>query len=228
MRSDVERGPGRGRFVDRRGGRSYPRLARMNRRVAALVLAFVFVAGSSLATAGEVMHSTARSQAAPSASESCPDPGEDGSPCGPACVCLCCPGHANGLAVFSSSPSIGAPPSSESGDSGPGRLSPEGRPSPHLPPSPRLRLSPGETAGTPRVVRGPGPGATTTPATGVRVRQESEGAFHSRSQIPVGAHLPPRARSSRGRPGDPPSRPRRRLPPRRPRRLKDLSLASSS
>jgi len=28
----------------------------------------------------------------------CPDPIDDGQPCGPSCACACCPGHALGLA----------------------------------------------------------------------------------------------------------------------------------
>lgn len=86
----------------------------MNRRGLALLVLFVFVAGSSLATADEVLHSSVRNgQTAPQAADSCPDPGTDGQPCGPTCLCLCCPGHANGLAVFAPRPSVGIPPSSE-------------------------------------------------------------------------------------------------------------------
>lgn len=94
-------------------GSSRPHHGRTRRTLALLVL-FVFVAGSTLATADEVLHSSARSgPSAPSTADSCPDPGTDGQPCGPGCPCFCCPGHANGLAVFPPRPSVGIPPSSE-------------------------------------------------------------------------------------------------------------------
>jgi hypothetical protein len=43
----------------------------------------------------------------------CPDPEEDGHPCGPACTCSCCPGHAPIMlfALLQSSPRI--PPSNK-------------------------------------------------------------------------------------------------------------------
>ncbi len=85
----------------------------MTRRLLALAVLFVFVAGSGLATTDELLHSGARGQAAPVEAGSCPDPGTDGQPCGPACLCLCCPGHANGLAVFAPRPSLGNPPAIE-------------------------------------------------------------------------------------------------------------------
>ena len=86
----------------------------MIRRALALFVLFVFVAGSSLATADEVLHSSVRNgETAPLAADSCPDPGTDGQPCGPTCLCLCCPGHANGLAVVAPRPSVGIPTSSE-------------------------------------------------------------------------------------------------------------------
>ena len=85
-----------------------------SRRALALLVLLVFVAGSTLATADEVLHSSARSgPAAPSTADSCPDPGTDGQPCGPGCQCFCCPGHANGLAVFPPRTSVEIPPSSE-------------------------------------------------------------------------------------------------------------------
>ena len=85
----------------------------MKRRFLALAVLFVFVAGSGLATAEEVLRSSERNHAEPADADSCPDPGPDGQPCGPTCLCLCCPGHAYGLAVFASRPSVGIPPSSE-------------------------------------------------------------------------------------------------------------------
>lgn len=83
----------------------------MTRRVLALLVLLVVVAGPALATADEVRHASARS--GPAEADSCPDPGTDGQPCGPACLCFCCPGHANGLAVFKPRPTVGIPPSSE-------------------------------------------------------------------------------------------------------------------
>lgn len=83
----------------------------MTRRVLALLVLLVVVAGPALATADEVRHASARN--GPAEADSCPDPGADGQPCGPACLCLCCPGHANGLAVFTPRPAVGIPPSSE-------------------------------------------------------------------------------------------------------------------
>lgn len=85
----------------------------MTRRCLALAVLFVFVAGSGLATAEEILHSSDRNQAAPVEADSCPDPGPDGQPCGPTCLCLCCPGHANGLASFVPAPSVGIPAPAE-------------------------------------------------------------------------------------------------------------------
>ncbi|HOC44256.1 MAG TPA: hypothetical protein PKJ99_14675 [Thermoanaerobaculales bacterium] len=39
----------------------------------------------------------------------CPDPGDDGSPCGPSCPCACCPGHAPTPAVVVAQCSVAAP-----------------------------------------------------------------------------------------------------------------------
>lgn len=85
----------------------------MKRRCLALAVLFVLVAGSGLATAEEILHSSDRNQAAPVEADSCPDAGTDGQPCGPTCLCLCCPGHANGLAFFASRPFVGMPPATE-------------------------------------------------------------------------------------------------------------------
>lgn len=81
----------------------------MTRRYLALAILFVFVVGSGLATAEEVLRSSVRNHAGPADADSCPDPGPDGQPCGPTCLCLCCPGHANGLAVFVPGPTGGIP-----------------------------------------------------------------------------------------------------------------------
>lgn len=63
-------------------------------RVAVLVL-FVFVAGMVSATAGEVLRSWASGdQIGHTEGSPCPDPDDKGHPCGPACACTCCPGHA--------------------------------------------------------------------------------------------------------------------------------------
>lgn len=75
------------------------------RRLATVVL-FVFVAGFVSAAAGEALHSSVDSSLASSAeSSSCPDPGEDGSPCGPTCPCACCPGHLT-MAAFGAAESV--------------------------------------------------------------------------------------------------------------------------
>ena len=91
-------------------GSSRPHHGRTRRALAPLVQ-LVVGAGPALATADDVRHSSARS--GPAEADSCPDPGTDGQPCGPGCPCFCCPGHANGLAVFPLRTSVGIPPSSE-------------------------------------------------------------------------------------------------------------------
>jgi len=84
----------------------------MTQRYLALAVLLVFVVGPGLATADEVLHASARnSQPGPADADSCPDPGTDGQPCGSTCLCLCCPGHANGLAFFVPGPSVGIPTS---------------------------------------------------------------------------------------------------------------------
>ena len=85
-----------------------------SRRALAFLVLLVLVVSSTLATADEVFHTNATyGEATPSTADSCPDPGTDGQPCGPGCPCFCCPGHANGLAVFPPRPSVGIPPSGE-------------------------------------------------------------------------------------------------------------------
>lgn len=80
----------------------------------ALVVLFLFVAGLVSATAGEVLHSLVSSdQVNCSEGPSCPDPDDDGNPCGPACPCACCPGHSAASVVVSARPSIQAMPSGE-------------------------------------------------------------------------------------------------------------------
>lgn len=82
----------------------------LTRRYLTLAVLLVLVVGPGLATADEVLHASGRnSQAGPVDADSCPDPGPDGQPCGPTCLCLCCPGHANGLAFAVPGPSVGIP-----------------------------------------------------------------------------------------------------------------------
>jgi hypothetical protein len=60
-------------------------------RFAVVVLA-MFIAGFTMADIGELLHVGSDSTAHVDG-PSCPDPGDDGAPCGPDCPCTCCPGH---------------------------------------------------------------------------------------------------------------------------------------
>jgi hypothetical protein len=78
----------------------------------ALAVLFLFVAGFVSATAGEVLHASAGvDRESHSEGSSCPDPGDDGNPCGPACPCACCPGHSPAAAFVSVWPALEAQPS---------------------------------------------------------------------------------------------------------------------
>lgn len=84
-------------------------------RLASIVL-FLFVAGLVSTAAGEALHASAdavQGSHAENPSSSCPDPGDDGKPCGPACPCACCPGHVSAAAFVAARPSIHPPPSGE-------------------------------------------------------------------------------------------------------------------
>ena len=85
----------------------------MLNRLAPVVL-FLFVAGLVSAAAGEALHSAASADPVNSAeSSSCPDPGDDGNPCGPTCPCACCPGHLTVAAFVMTRSSLPALPSDE-------------------------------------------------------------------------------------------------------------------
>jgi hypothetical protein len=88
----------------------------MNLQRLALVVLFLFVAGLVSGAAGEAMHASASADQvshSESSGSSCPDPGDDGKPCGPTCPCACCPGHLTTAAFVSVRPSIQPPPSDE-------------------------------------------------------------------------------------------------------------------
>jgi hypothetical protein len=83
------------------------------RRLAMVVL-LLFIAGYISTSAGEVIHSMANeAHASEAKGSSCPDPGNDGAPCGPECPCTCCPGHRLAVAFPISGPSIVAPSSDD-------------------------------------------------------------------------------------------------------------------
>ncbi|HUU00033.1 MAG TPA: DUF6660 family protein [Myxococcota bacterium] len=80
----------------------------------ALAVLFLFVAGLVSATAGEILLTLVSSDRVNcSEGPSCPDPDDDGNPCGPTCPCACCPGHSAAAAFVSIRPSIQALPSDE-------------------------------------------------------------------------------------------------------------------
>lgn len=86
----------------------------MNLPRLALCALFVLVAGLVSATAGTIVH--ASEEAHPAShfdSSSCPDPCDDGVPCGPSCPCACCPGHATVVVFAAVRPVIPAPPIDE-------------------------------------------------------------------------------------------------------------------
>lgn len=83
------------------------------RYFASLVLA-LFIAGLFPTTVGEVIHSLGGDPSAIQTSEShCPDPGDDGTPCGPDCACACCPGQRVAATFPIASPAIAIPISTE-------------------------------------------------------------------------------------------------------------------
>lgn len=79
------------------------------RRLALLALSIMIASFVAAAPSGgmETVHA-AQTEATP-----CPDPGDDGSPCGPTCPCSCCPGHAPSPALWAPRCSVGALASSE-------------------------------------------------------------------------------------------------------------------
>jgi hypothetical protein len=78
------------------------------RRLALVVL--LLVAGPVSTTAGELLRSLAcADQVSHAESTSCPDPGDDGRPCGAACPCACCPGHSPPVAFVAVRPAVQPP-----------------------------------------------------------------------------------------------------------------------
>jgi hypothetical protein len=83
-------------------------------RCFALIALLCFVDGSVSAAVSEFLYASAGAHPmSHSESSSCPDPGDDGNPCGPTCPCACCPGHLAAATFVSVRPSIQAPPSDE-------------------------------------------------------------------------------------------------------------------
>jgi hypothetical protein len=81
----------------------------------ALVVMFLFVAGIVSTAAGQALNAFVgadQASSSESTGSSCPDPDEDGTPCGPACPCACC-GHSVRAAFVSVPPFIQAPLSDE-------------------------------------------------------------------------------------------------------------------
>ena len=79
----------------------------------ALAVLFFFVTGYVSAAAGEVLRSVSSGdQIGHTEGSSCPDPDDCGHPCGPACACTCCPGHA-ATAMFAPPFVFVAPPACE-------------------------------------------------------------------------------------------------------------------
>jgi hypothetical protein len=94
------------------------------RYLASLVLA-LFIAGLFPTTVGEVLHALGGDPSAIQANEShCPDPGDDGSPCGPDCACTCCPGQRVAVTFPVASAAIAAPISTDFDVSLPANLHP--------------------------------------------------------------------------------------------------------
>ena len=86
----------------------------MMRRRFALLLLFTLIAGmvsaTESATRGAWAHDDAPGHADGS---SCPDPEDGGHPCGPACACLCCPGHTGTTIVVPRSLALDPPAAAE-------------------------------------------------------------------------------------------------------------------
>ena len=83
------------------------------RGLATFVLA-LFVAGLFSTAEAEVLHATADPSAAgQSGGTPCPDPGDEGDPCGPDCPCACCPGQRPAATFPSLALAIVAPPMKE-------------------------------------------------------------------------------------------------------------------
>lgn len=83
------------------------------------VVLLCFVIGLIASAAGELLDLSVDPVASAHAhgvahSHACPDPEQDGSPCGPACPCTCCPGHSVPAAVvYADRPSLLIPPAAQ-------------------------------------------------------------------------------------------------------------------
>ncbi|MEK7705250.1 MAG: hypothetical protein AAB426_09845 [Myxococcota bacterium] len=77
-------------------------------------VSLLVVAGLVSAAAGEALHALASAdRVGRSEGSSCPDPGDDGNPCGPACPCVCCPGHLTAGVLMSPRPIVDVPASDD-------------------------------------------------------------------------------------------------------------------
>jgi hypothetical protein len=80
----------------------------------ALLVFLLFVAGIFSATADGMAHASVRADAmGDSDGPSCPDPADDGIPCGPTCPCACCPGHSMAVPFMLTEPAFRAPTSDD-------------------------------------------------------------------------------------------------------------------
>ena len=85
----------------------------IRRRLALPALVF-FLTGLVSPLGGELLRLVADSgEANHPELASCPDPADDGHPCGPECECTCCPGHATGLVFVAQRFSLRPLPSDE-------------------------------------------------------------------------------------------------------------------
>lgn len=83
------------------------------RFLASLVLA-LFLTGLFPTTVGEVLHALSGETSPVQAGENhCPDPGNDGAPCGPDCACVCCPGQRVAVAFPILPPAVAIPLATE-------------------------------------------------------------------------------------------------------------------
>ncbi|HUT79441.1 MAG TPA: hypothetical protein VM285_17220 [Polyangia bacterium] len=86
----------------------------MRRRCLHLYLLVLLFPGIASAPSGETLHGwTGADERHHSEGDPCPDPVDDGHPCGPTCPCTCCPGHLTKIAIAPVRPVIAARPDSE-------------------------------------------------------------------------------------------------------------------
>jgi len=81
-----------------------------HKRLVVLVL-LLFLMGAASAGSLHALLAHPGEGPQPSTPSSCPDPDHDGNPCGPACACSCCPGHAPALTrACQPDPFVSSPP----------------------------------------------------------------------------------------------------------------------